>query len=41
MGKDISIRVTAKSLPSLPLLKHVMKEFNTNKIMAFHVPYAI
>ena len=27
INKDISIRITAKSLPSVPLLKHVLKEF--------------
>ena len=32
-------RIVTKSLPCLPLLKHVMDRANTQKLMAFHLPY--
>ena len=36
---DMGYRIVAKSLPSLPLLAHVMREANTDKLMVFHQPF--
>ena len=32
-------RVVTKSLPSIELITHVMERANTNRLMAFHLPY--
>ncbi len=32
-------RIVAKSLPSLPLIRHVMAATDTNKLMLFHQPF--
>ncbi|EDY86751.1 alanine racemase domain protein [gamma proteobacterium HTCC5015] len=38
IGSD-RYRIVAKSLPSLPLLRHVMARANTRKLMVFHRPF--
>jgi len=38
---DNDIRLVVKSLPSIELLKHLMKNLNTNKLMVFHLPFLI
>ncbi|MCK0106674.1 DSD1 family PLP-dependent enzyme [Marinobacter sp. S0848L] len=38
MGEDFSYRIVAKSLPSVPLLQHVMAATGTRKLMLFHQP---
>jgi D-serine deaminase-like pyridoxal phosphate-dependent protein len=39
VGKDKTYRVVVKSLPSVPLLKHVTQRANTNALMVFHQPF--
>ena len=36
---DMGLRIVAKSLPSLPLLAHVMRQAKTDKLMVFHQPF--
>lgn len=38
IGEDFSYRIVAKSLPSVPLLQHVMAAAGTRKLMLFHQP---
>ncbi len=35
----MGFRIVAKSLPSLPLLAHVMRKADTNRLMVFHQPF--
>ncbi len=35
---DMAVRVVAKSLPSLPLLRHVMHRLETTRLMTFNLP---
>lgn len=35
VGKDIAVRVVAKSLPSLPLLRYVLSRLGTSRLMVF------
>ena len=39
VGKDKTYRVVVKSLPSVPLLKSVMRQANTDALMVFHQPF--
>ena len=39
VGKDKIYRVVVKSLPSVPLLEHVMARAKTNALMVFHQPF--
>jgi D-serine deaminase-like pyridoxal phosphate-dependent protein len=39
VGADKTYRVVVKSLPSVPLLGHVMQRANTNALMVFHQPF--
>lgn len=39
VGKHKTYRVVVKSLPSVPLLEHIMKRANTNALMVFHQPF--
>ena len=39
VGKHKTYRVVVKSLPSVPLLKHVMQRANTQALMVFHQPF--
>lgn len=39
LGARMGYRIVAKSLPSIPLLAHVMKEADTNRLMVFHQPF--
>ena len=39
VGADKTYRVVVKSLPSVPLLKHVMGRAKTNSLMVFHQPF--
>ena len=39
VGKNKTYRVVVKSLPSIPLLKHVMQRANTQALMVFHQPF--
>jgi len=39
VGPDKTYRVVVKSLPSVPLLKHVMGRAQTNSLMVFHQPF--
>ncbi|MQQ99215.1 DSD1 family PLP-dependent enzyme [Glaciimonas soli] len=39
VGSDASLRVVAKSLPSLDLLDYILKASGTNRLMAFHQPF--
>jgi D-serine deaminase-like pyridoxal phosphate-dependent protein len=39
VGPDKTYRVVVKSLPSVPLLAHVMQRANTNALMVFHQPF--
>ncbi len=36
---DMGYRIVAKSLPSIPLLAHVMREAKTDRLMIFHQPF--
>ncbi len=38
MTNGPAVRIVDKSLPSLPLLAHVMQRLGTNRIMSFHLP---
>lgn len=38
MTNGPALRIVDKSLPSLPLLSHVMQRLGTNRIMTFHLP---
>ena len=38
-GADKTYRVVVKSLPSVPLLRHVMNRAKTNSLMVFHQPF--
>ena len=39
VGPDKTYRVVVKSLPSVPLLAHVMQRAKTNSLMVFHQPF--
>ncbi|NJN50587.1 MAG: DSD1 family PLP-dependent enzyme [Gammaproteobacteria bacterium] len=39
VGPDKTYRIVVKSLPSVPLLRHVMARANTNALMVFHRPF--
>ena len=39
VGPDKTYRVVVKSLPSVPLLAHVMRRARTNSLMVFHQPF--
>ncbi|MGV0035182.1 MAG: alanine racemase [Candidatus Azotimanducaceae bacterium WSBS_2022_MAG_OTU7] len=39
VGADKTYRVVVKSLPSVPLLRHVMGRAKTNSLMVFHQPF--
>lgn len=39
VGPDRTYRVVVKSLPSLPLLRHVMARARTDALMVFHQPF--
>jgi D-serine deaminase-like pyridoxal phosphate-dependent protein len=39
VGRDKQYRVVVKSLPSVPLLKHVTERAKTNALMVFHQPF--
>lgn len=39
VGPDKTYRVVVKSLPSVPLVEHVMQRANTNALMVFHQPF--
>ncbi len=39
VGADKTYRVVVKSLPSVPLLQHVMERAKTNALMVFHQPF--
>jgi len=39
VGADKTYRVVVKSLPSVPLLRHVMNRAKTNSLMVFHQPF--
>lgn len=39
VGKDKTYRVVVKSLPSVPLLDHVMRRATTRSLMVFHQPF--
>jgi D-serine deaminase-like pyridoxal phosphate-dependent protein len=39
VGPDKTYRIVVKSLPSLPLLAHVMQRANTKALMVFHQPF--
>jgi len=39
ISERFDYRIVAKSLPSIPLLKLVMKEADTDKLMIFHQPF--
>lgn len=34
-------RIVAKSLPSIPLLKYIMKQSGSNRLMSFHLPFLL
>ena len=37
--KGFDFRIVAKSLPSVPMLKYLMKKANTKRLMSFHMPF--
>ncbi len=37
--RDFHYRIVAKSLPSLPLLNHIMHATGSHRIMSFHLPF--
>ena len=39
VGPEKTYRIVVKSLPSMDLLKHIMKRANTNALMVFHQPF--
>ena len=39
VGRQKTYRVVVKSLPSVPLLEHVMTRAKTNSLMVFHQPF--
>lgn len=39
LGPTMGYRIVAKSLPSIPLLAHVMREAQTDRLMIFHQPF--
>ncbi len=39
IGKRFDYRIVAKSLPSIPLLRLIMEEADTNRLMLFHQPF--
>jgi D-serine deaminase-like pyridoxal phosphate-dependent protein len=39
VGSEKTYRVVVKSLPSVPLLQHVMQRAKTNSLMVFHQPF--
>lgn len=39
LGNDYKLRLVAKSLPSLDLLRHLMQVGNTNRLMVFSEPF--
>jgi len=39
LGNDFGYRIVVKSLPSVPLLEHVMAKTGTRRLMLFHQPF--
>lgn len=39
LGDDFDYRIVVKSLPSVPLLEHVMAKTGTRRLMLFHQPF--
>lgn len=39
LGHDFDYRIVVKSLPSVPLLEHVMAKTGTRRLMLFHQPF--
>ncbi|MBX2848653.1 MAG: alanine racemase [Acidiferrobacterales bacterium] len=39
VNPNAAYRIPVKSLPSVDLLRHVMKKASTNKLMVFHIPF--
>lgn len=37
--RGFDFRIVAKSLPSVPMLKYLMAEVGTNRLMSFHMPF--
>ena len=37
--RGFDFRIVAKSLPSVPMLKYLMAEAGTNRLMSFHMPF--
>jgi len=41
MNRGFQYRIVAKSLPSVPLLRYIMRRTGSNRLMSFHVPFLI
>ncbi len=39
LDQGFAFRLVAKSLPSLPLIKHVLTKTESNRLMCFHLPF--
>ena len=41
INRGFDYRIVAKSLPSLPMLKYIMRRSDTQRLMSFHLPFLI
>ena len=39
LREGLGYRIVVKSLPSMPLVAHIMEQANTNRLMVFHQPF--
>lgn len=39
LDKGFDYRIVAKSLPSIPMLRYIMSQTDTNRLMCFHLPF--
>lgn len=40
-NQGYQLRIVAKSLPSVPMLRYIMRRTGTNRLMSFHLPFLI
>lgn len=38
-AKGFDLRIVAKSLPSIPMLRYIMEKVGSNRLMSFHLPF--
>ena len=41
INQGYQLRIVAKSLPSVPMLRYIMRRTGSNRLMSFHLPFLI